>query len=524
MSWIEVCDETELRGRARMVVRAEGKQILLLATEAGLFACANRCPHEGYPLSEGRLDADGCVLTCDWHNWKFDLASGATLVGGDVLPRFPVRVENGRVSIDVTPTDPVSARRAILAALPRALADVDEQRLVREVARLARIGADPVDAVRAALDWARERFEFGTTHAIAGAPDWLRLYDDPASGPDEKLSAIGEILGHIADNVRGERIFPFSAGSKPWNEAAFLAALERQDEEESIALLRGALAGGYSSDDLLPVFIGAALAHYGSFGHSLIYVMQTDALIRRLGPEAAETLLLNLTRSLVFETREDMLPEFRSYAAELANWRKGEPTWFAAGELRGQSAKAAMATVRGWSAVKTPQEIFRVLVHANAWTLLHADETKMNAVDAKLADNINWLDFTHALTFAEAGLRAMSIRDDLWPALLLQLACFNGRNAGYVDAGLDRLEVFAIKDIPRFLAVRRDRLFDHGRDRFIISVHLTKTLLAGAALIERLPGEAAILAAALNRFLTARMKGRHVLRTARQMRQLVESE
>jgi len=523
MSWIEVCAQAELQERGRMVVRVAGRQILLLSTEAGLFACVNRCPHEGYPLSEGRL-AEGGILTCDWHNWKFDLARGATLVGGDLLPRFPVRVENGRVSIDVTPEDRAKRRHAILAALPQALADVDQQRLVREVARLVRFDGDPVDAVRAAIAWAGERFEFGTTHAIAGAPDWLRLHDDPAIGSDEKLAAIGEIVGHIADDVRGERIFPFHTGPSPWNEAAFQDAVERQAEDEAISLLRGALAGGHTTDDLLPAFVVAALAHYADFGHALIYVMQTAALIRRLGPEASETLLLNLTRSLIFATREDLLPEFRSYAAELAHWGKRDPQPFGAAALNSKSAKAAMAIVSGWAATHVPEQIFDVLVEANAWTLLHADEAKMRAVDAKLADNINWLDFTHALTFAEAGLRAMQLRPDLWPALLLQLACFSGRNAGYGDTSRDRYAEFAVADISGFLAARRTQLFDHGCERFIISVHLTKTLLAGTTLIERLPALAPLLAAALHRFLTARMKGRHVLRTARQMRDLVEHE
>jgi hypothetical protein len=396
--------------------------------------------------------------------------------------------------------------------------------VVREVARLARLGGDPADAVRAAIAWAGERLEFGTTHAIAGAPDWLRLHDDPATGRDEKLAAIGEILGHIADDVRGERIFPFHAGSKPWSEAAFLAAVERQDEAEAIALLRGALANGHTMDDLLPAFIGAALEHYADFGHSLIYLMQTAVLIRRLGPEPGETLLLNLARSLIFATREDLLPEFRSYAAELADWGKRNPQPFGAAELRGKTAKAAMAIVSGWAAGHAPEEIFQLLVEVNAWTLLQADEAKMRAVDAKLADNINWLDFTHALTFAEAGLRAMPLRPDLWPALLLQLACFAGRNAGYVDPSRDRHDEFAVADTGGFLVERRAALFDHGCDRFIISVHLVKTLLAGASLIERLPAEAPLLAAALHRFLTARMKGRHVLRTARQMRDLVDHE
>jgi hypothetical protein len=57
-----------------------------------------------------------------------------------------------------------------------------------------------------------------------------------------------------------------------------------------------------------------------------------------------------------------------------------------------------------------------------------------------------------------------------------------------------------------------------------VSVHLMKTLLAGEALAEALPDQAQALAAGLNRLRRARMKGRHALRTARQMLALVAQE
>ena len=56
-----------------------------------LHACNSRCPHEGSPLVEGSLDS-GCVLTCQWHNWKFELSSGANLYGGEALRIYPVQV------------------------------------------------------------------------------------------------------------------------------------------------------------------------------------------------------------------------------------------------------------------------------------------------------------------------------------------------------------------------------------------------------------------------------------------------
>src|SRR5258708_38385275 len=87
--WGRVASMAALQEAGRRIVRVDAKQILLIAIEGQVFACNNRCPHEGYPLSEGTLGPE-CTLTCNWHNWKFALRTGATLVGGDLLRTYPV--------------------------------------------------------------------------------------------------------------------------------------------------------------------------------------------------------------------------------------------------------------------------------------------------------------------------------------------------------------------------------------------------------------------------------------------------
>ena len=60
----------------------------------------NRCPHEGYALIRG--DVRGDVLTCAWHNWKFELGSGSCLFGGEDVRAYPVEVRGTDVWLDVT--------------------------------------------------------------------------------------------------------------------------------------------------------------------------------------------------------------------------------------------------------------------------------------------------------------------------------------------------------------------------------------------------------------------------------------
>jgi hypothetical protein len=46
---------SELGPRGRKLVRHKGKQVFDIAEQGRLLAIGNRCPHEGYPLSEGTI-------------------------------------------------------------------------------------------------------------------------------------------------------------------------------------------------------------------------------------------------------------------------------------------------------------------------------------------------------------------------------------------------------------------------------------------------------------------------------------
>ena len=52
-----------------------GDRLLAVAIVAGaVYAIDNTCLHRGGPLGEGQLE--GTVVTCPWHGWQFDLATG----------------------------------------------------------------------------------------------------------------------------------------------------------------------------------------------------------------------------------------------------------------------------------------------------------------------------------------------------------------------------------------------------------------------------------------------------------------
>ena len=515
--WVKAATREQLREKPVVFRPGGGKQIALFETaDGGLHACDNRCPHEGYPLAEGALDG-GCILTCNWHNWKFDLASGANLLGGDRLRVYPVDERGGEVWVDIADPPVEERRAAIMASLREAFDDHEYDRIAREIARYGQTGADPCDVLVEAIGWSHDRLEFGWTHAYAGAADWLGLHDEHADDPEKRLICLLEAVGHMAWDVLREPRYPFNRESRPFDEEAFVAAIEAEDEAAAAAMLRGGLAAGLHFADMERAFSRAALAHYNGFGHSLIYVVKAGRLIGRLGDAVETPLLLALLRSIVLATREDRIPEFSDYADALAGWgRKPNGETPEAAAFAGLNVDNALALASEHGAAPA-EALYGALLEANARNMLAFDLAWQRQVDKQVRDNVGWLDFTHAITFGNAVRRQCSRFPGLWPAGLLQLACFAGRNAAYTDAALDG-EKWRVDDGEAFLAGAVEGLFDHGRDEYIVSIHFVKTVLAAREEVRAGVGKGAAEAmlAALNRLVNSPLKRKHVRRTARQ--------
>ena len=512
----------ELRSKGRKVVRKNGRQVLLIAAAERVFAIANRCPHEGYPLSEGTLGPD-CLLTCNWHNWKFDLRTGEALVGRDPVRTYPVDLRGDEIRVDLT-DPPADAQRArALKGLEAAVADNDMARMARELARLERAGFDARDGLAYAIAARNARLEDGMTHAYAAAADWLTLAER-APSPALRLTALLEPVAHLAEDTLGAGDFPYMDGRAEWDGCAFVAAVEAEDEAKAVALVRGALAEGLEYDALRPAFAEAALAHYADFGHCAIYTLKTGQLISRFDSDAAEPLLLAFARMLVRATREERLPEFRFYAKALAAWDGGGSEPAREVDFIGASIEGALKRTL-LSSGRKPRETYDALLGAAAWNMLHFDRAFEQATDGGIADNIGWLDFTHALTFANACRHICEQRPELWPRALLQMALFVGRNRKYVRAGQD-VARWRVNDRESFLAREMAGLYDQGIPEPIISCHRVKVL---CALEDELAGSpdapwADAMCAAVNRYLNTPMKRHHGVRTATQALDFIARE
>lgn len=72
----------------------------LFNVDGQFFALDGICPHQGGPLGKGRLQ--GCILTCPWHGWQFNVQTGQHQTNASVRhARFPVKVEGTEVFVDL---------------------------------------------------------------------------------------------------------------------------------------------------------------------------------------------------------------------------------------------------------------------------------------------------------------------------------------------------------------------------------------------------------------------------------------
>ena len=99
-----------------VVVNVKGREIGIFNVGGAYFALANRCPHAGGPLCQGRIvplvQSEGPghyrlarhqeFLRCPWHGWEFDIESGRHC--GDPKYRLrpvDVRVRDNHVYVSV---------------------------------------------------------------------------------------------------------------------------------------------------------------------------------------------------------------------------------------------------------------------------------------------------------------------------------------------------------------------------------------------------------------------------------------
>lgn len=99
MSYIRLGPADALPPGEAVAVDFEGRSIGLFNVGGQFFAVGDECLHMGAPLSQG--DVRGTTVSCPWHGWCYDLATGERLGRqGSALPTYPVTVRDGWIVLE----------------------------------------------------------------------------------------------------------------------------------------------------------------------------------------------------------------------------------------------------------------------------------------------------------------------------------------------------------------------------------------------------------------------------------------
>src|SRR5262245_7604471 len=95
-----IADVSELPAGQGRVIEVAGRQVALFNVDGTFRAIDNVCPHRGGPLGDGMLS--GTTVTCPWHGWQFDCATGRSMRNPAVgVACFPTTVEGTTVYVEV---------------------------------------------------------------------------------------------------------------------------------------------------------------------------------------------------------------------------------------------------------------------------------------------------------------------------------------------------------------------------------------------------------------------------------------
>lgn len=110
-----VASTDDIGENERIIVEVGGAEIAVFNTGEEYHAVLNYCVHQSGPLCEGALlgkmvaeppeftwqyDDEPRVVTCPWHNWKFDIKTGENIRDATYrVPTFETEVEDGDVYV-----------------------------------------------------------------------------------------------------------------------------------------------------------------------------------------------------------------------------------------------------------------------------------------------------------------------------------------------------------------------------------------------------------------------------------------
>jgi nitrite reductase/ring-hydroxylating ferredoxin subunit len=299
-----------LQREGRLLTKAGGHGVCVFWHEGRAYALDDRCPHMGFPLHRGTVEAG--LVTCHWHHARFDLVSGATLDPfADDGRAFPVEVEGDDVYLVVTtPENQVSQlRRRLAEGLEEGLTLVT----AKAVLGLLEAGVAPAEIVRVGV-------EFGTANRAQGWGSGLTVLVAMANllpwldEADHALALVHGLAFVARDTANRPPRFPLtplgdgSPAPVPVERLTdwYRRFIETRSGDAAERTLATALAAGADASAVSAMMTAAVTDHvFIDVGHTLDFTNKAFEAVEHLGWESAAAVLPTLTGQTAAASRSE---------------------------------------------------------------------------------------------------------------------------------------------------------------------------------------------------------------------------
>ncbi|MGH8976410.1 MAG: Rieske (2Fe-2S) protein, partial [Acidimicrobiia bacterium] len=296
----------ELERSGCLTGKAGAQPICVFWSEGAAFALDDRCPHMGFPLHRGTVESG--LVTCHWHNARFDLGSGGTLdPWADDVRSYPVEIEaDGRVTVVV---EPEGDRRGHLQhRLEEGLEQGVTLVMAKAVLGLLDAGVAPAEIVRTGV-------AFGTRYREGGWGAGLTVLTAMANvlphlDPADRELALVQGLAFVSRDTRGRPPrFPLLPlrGELP---AARLAAWYRRFIDTRAAdaaerTLASTVAGGDAGAVAQAMFSAVTDHVFLDGGHTIDFTTKAFEVLDHLGWDLAADVLPTLVAQTAAASRSE---------------------------------------------------------------------------------------------------------------------------------------------------------------------------------------------------------------------------
>jgi nitrite reductase/ring-hydroxylating ferredoxin subunit len=375
----------ELRQAGQLTGKAGSQPICVFWSEGAPFAVDDRCPHMGFPLHRGTVESG--LLTCHWHNARFDLSSGGTLdPWADDVRSYPVEISNGDVTV-IVEAEPDRTGH-LFHRLEEGLEQGITLVLAKAVLRLLDNGVPPRDIVRAGVD-------FGTRYRQAGWGAGLTVLTAMANvlphlDPADHGLALVHGLDFVSNDTRGRPprfpLLPLE-GDLPADRLGqwYRRFVETRAADAAERALASAVAQ-LDATAVAEIMFAAVTDHvFLDGGHTIDFTNKAFEVLDHLGWEQAADVLPTLVAQTAAATRSE----------ERGSWRYPD-------DLAGMIVAANAALPERLAGAHDGFD-HEAGVSKLAWTILADDPTEVvSAIDEAILSGATLEECARAVAYAAA--------------------------------------------------------------------------------------------------------------------------